>query len=478
MAAIGEDAEMNIRLLKAEFSGSFDLVIRELTVLGRKGYLALLDGMCDEMRLTEALVKPLPEKAPQECGTDIATEVMKRYYKGSDVKLLKSTEDAVNALPDGNAVLFISSCPSALCFSLQGYARRAVGEPQTEQNEYGAREAFTDSFKDNAVLLRRRLRIPELVIEQMTLGSGSRTPVLLCYVKGRAEMGTVAAVREKLAGARPDISLGTGPVRAFLGEGKPTIFPVTGTTERPDTLAAMLAEGRIGVIADGTPFAVIVPGLLADSFHAADDYFSSPVYALFMRVLRIVCFFTAAGLPGLFVAACLFHPEVLPSDIMYEIAAAESKTPFPLMTEALIIHFIYEIVREAGLRMPSAAGHAVSIVGALVIGDAAVTAGLIAAPMLIIVALTAICSSVVSKLHEPTAILRFVFIVAGGLTGIFGIMLVCAVTVTVLCAKESCGVPYTAPFSPFSAKAQRDGILRKNWKKLGEKPTRIGEMRY
>lgn len=255
------------------------------------------------------------------------------------------------------------------------------------------------------------------------------------------------------------------------------MFSDTGITERPDTLASMLCEGRIGIITDGTPFVVVIPYLLADYFHVPDDYLTPVYYATFMRCLRFFCFIAATVLPGLFVALCLFHPEVMPADVMYDIAAAENKTPFPVAAEAIIIHLIYEIVREAGLRMPVAIGHAVSIVGALVIGDAAVTAGLIAAPMLIVVALTAISSSVIARLHETVAVMRFAFILIGGFTGLYGIMIGLGLMLFDMSSISPYGIPFTAPFSPFIRSAQKDNIFRKSWRKTGRGVINIDEMR-
>lgn len=458
------------------FSDSFDLIARDIETDGIKLCAVSLDGMCDELMITETVIKPVTAHGIKLKKHGVFTQISEELYKGVSESVCLSPDEAAEAVTGGNLILLAEGEKRALSFSVQGYPRRAVSEPQTEQNEQGSRESFTDNFKDNAALLRRRLRTPGLVIEKMTVGQESQTPVLICYLNGRAERSLTDRVKERISATGLDSVMGAGYLRAFLGGNPSPLFAQTGTTERPDVLAAKLTEGRVGIITDGTPFAIVVPYLFTDHFHTADDYLSLPAYTVCMRLLRLLCFITAATLPGLFTAACLFHPGLLPSDIMYDIAAAESRTPFPLMTEAVIIHLIYETVREAGLRMPAAAGQAVSIVGALVIGDAAVTAGLIGAPMLIIVALTAVCSSVVSKLHESVALLRFGFILAGGLTGFYGIMMLSGVLLVGICSQESFGVPFTASFSPGALRA-KDGFLIKSRKKA-EKPTQTGEMKY
>lgn len=460
------------------FGNSFDIIRREIMFGKTTVFAFTVDGMCDEIKITESIIKPMTDPHPEEFDEGLLTGISKRFFKGMNIKELKTTREAASDIILGNLVLICDGETSALSFPLQGFAKKAINEPQTEQNERGPQEGFTDNFKDNATLLRRRLRTPDLVMKQITCGKTSNTPLIICYLKDRADSKILDSILKRINGIKLDAILGSGYVRPFLDNRRPSFFSDTGFTERPDTLAAMLLEGRIGIIVDGTPFALIVPYLFIDYFHTVDDYLSSPYYAFFIRSLRIVSFIIAAVLPGAFVAICLFHPEIMPADIMYGISAATGKTPFPIMVEALIIHFIYEIVREAGLRMPRAVGHAVSIVGALVIGDAAVSAGLIAAPMLIVVALTAISSSVTVKLHEPVAIMRFGFIIIGGFTGLYGIMLGIGLMIIDICSVSPYGIPLSAPLSPFISWAQNDTVFRNSWTRSGRKKKLIGEMKF
>ena len=457
---------------------SFDLLIRICKIQSTNGVFFLIDGMCDEIKLIQSVIGPLTDKHfLVEPGSTVNEKIKSVFYKGGGITEKHTIEELTADVLSGCAVLVTEGSGCALSFGIQGYAKKSISEPQTEQNERGSREGFTDNFKDNASLLRRRLRTPDLVIEKLTVGTLSETPVLFCYLKSKADKHLVDKVKKRINSIKLEAILGAGYIRPFLDKKHFSMFSDTGLTERPDTLASMLCEGRIGIITDGTPFAIVVPYLMADYFHVPDDYLTPVYYATFMRCLRIFCFIVAAVLPGLFVALCLFHPEVMPSDIMYEISAAENKTPFPVAVEAIIIHLIYEIVREAGLRMPVAIGHAVSIVGALVIGDAAVTAGLIAAPMLIVVALTAISSSVVSRLHETVAVMRFGFIIIGGLTGLYGIMIGMGLMILDMSSVAPYGVPFTAPFSPYIRSAQKDNVLRRSWRKMGSSAINIDEMR-
>lgn len=471
------DAVKDCSIIKEIFSDCFDLIVREIDFAGRRAFVFVLDGMCDEIKITESIIKPLTDSKTDNSEAPFE-RIRKTVFKGTNMRLSATPDTAADDIISGNLVLLVDGERKALTFPFQGFPKSAVNEPQSEQNERGSQEGFCDNFKDNVTLLRRKIRSPKLKITQLTLGKTSKTPVLICYISDKVTEELLTSVTKRLSKIDLEAVLGAGYLRPFLDNRRPSFFTDTGITERPDKFAAMLLEGRVGVICDGTPFALIVPYLFVDYFHAFDDYLSSTYYAVFMRTLRIVCFIMAATLPGVFVAISLFHPEIMPSDIMYGISAATGKTPFPIMIEALTIHFIYEIVREAGLRMPRSVGHAVSIVGALVIGDAAVTAGLIAAPMLIVVALTAISSSVISKLHEPVAILRFGFIIIGGFTGLYGIMLGIAIMLTDICSVSPYGIPFSAPLSPFVKRAHRDALIRRSWTRIRNGETLIREMKF
>ncbi len=241
------------------------------------------------------------------------------------------------------------------------------------------------SFKDNAALLRRRVRSPIMKCETLTVGTTSKTRICVCYMSDKRHERQWTILRRVLKRQSSIWYSAAVTLHRFSIHKAPRFFSGVGTTERPDVACAEMAEGRVVLLVDGTPFALIVPYLFVENFQSMDDYNYRPYYAVFIRTLKFISFLISVFFPGIYVAVCTFHQEVLPSSMLYDMAVQESMTPFPVMVEAIFIHFLYEVMREAGLRMPKAVGHAVSIVGALVIGDAAVTAGLIAAPMLIVV---------------------------------------------------------------------------------------------
>lgn len=467
--------EKNILFFKEKLGSSFDILYKQTHIGGHKAMLIMDDGMCNNLLVTQQVVEPImsAHNLPQAASDQMAY-IRDEIIAGIDQKEDHSLEDAVVDVLSGLVVLFIDGAPFCEAFGVQGFPKRSVENAQTEVQERGSQEAFVESFKDNVALIRRRVRSSVARFEIQEVGDTSKTRVCVCYFSDRVDVQTVNEVKSRLKKAKLDMVLGAGYLRPFLEADVTSLFSSVGTTERPDVASAEMAEGRIVIIVDGTPFALIVPYLFAENFQSLDDYNHRPYYAAFIRLLKFSSFIISVFLPGIYVAVCTFHQEILPASMLYDTAIQESITPFPVMLEAIFIHFIYEIVREAGLRMPKSVGHAVSIVGALVIGDTAVSAGLIAAPMLIVVAMTAISSFVVSKIYYPVSILRFAFMLIGGLAGFYGIVLGFGVVLVNMCAVSSFGTPFLAPFAPWHAGAVvRDSFWRLSWKTLGKKELKI-----
>ncbi len=467
----------NIITFRQLFGESFDLVIKEDEACSIKIAFVALDGMYDGLHASQAVVEPI-------LNTKFSCSEPKTVYDyicskatECDAKEALTMKEATEYLLSGFMLLLCDGVDACRAFSVQGYPLRSVSPPETESQENGSLEGFVELYKQNVTLIRRRLKSPFVHFETVTVGETSKVSLCVCYHSKRADPRIVNEVKDRLKNMVIDIIPGAGAIKPFLEDKRLSFFSTVGTTERPDVLAAKIAEGRIGILIDGVPHAIIVPYLFIDNFHSLDDYLNRPYYSFISRILKIICFLSAVFLPGVYVAVGTFHQEIFPSTVIADVVASLQNTPFPLVVECIIIHFIYEIVREAGLRMPKAIGHTVSIVGALVIGDAAVTAGLISASMLIIVALTAICSAVLPSLHEPSAILRFIFIILGGTMGLYGIMLGLTLITADLCAMKSFGVPFTAPISPLSPYAMRDSIIFAGWKNVGKRHIKIQNLR-
>lgn len=475
---ISKNLQDNIIMIHQLFGESFDLIIKHSEVCKTKISFVALDGMYDNLLVAQAVVFPVCEtKSTDTKPISLYEHIQLMRIGECDTKEALLLTDAVDFLLSGCVLLFIDGVDRCLAFSVQGYPKKSIEAPPSEQQEMGSHEGFADMYKDNVTLVRRRLKNPFVRFETLTVGQSSNTTVCVCYHAKRAAPEIVNAVKDRLKNAKLDIVPGAATLIPFLENKRLSFFSSVGYTERPDVFAAKLAEGRVGLIIDGSPTALLVPYLFIENFHSLDDYLSRPYYTVISRILKIVCFFIASFLPGAFVAVGTFHQEIFPSEVIFEIVSALKNTPFPLVVECVVIHFIYEIVREAGLRMPKAVGHTVSIVGALVIGDAAVSAGLISAPMLIVIAITAISSAVTPTLHQPSSILRLIFIIIGGTIGLYGIMLGFSLVIADLCSANSFGIPFTAPFSPFDLYASRDGVFFSGWKNAGKRFTKIQNLK-
>ena len=474
---LNRDLMENMVKVRALSQNSTDLLERQIEVSGVPVAILMCEGMVNLQLFTQILVRPLTELSLENAdGEAVARWVSRQTVLSGDQKEFFTYDELFSFLMAGFVVLLIDGVDRGIACGMQGYSFRSVSEPSTEMNITGSREGFVEPIRVNQTMIRRRLRSPSLKFEMYPIGEKSRTDICLVYLTDTADPRMVEEVKRRLGKLSSDILLSQGYLRPYL-EGQPlSPFSSVGTTERPDTLCAKINEGRIGILVDGTPFALVVPYLFEEHFQSMDDYSYRPYYGSFIRLLKYFAFLLSIFLPGGYVAITSFSPEMLPDTLLFNIAASEQQTPFSMMTEALVIHLIYEIMREAGLRLPRPVGHAVSIIGALVIGDAAVKAGIIGSSMVMVVALTAVSSFVVPSLHEPAAILKFVFILVGGTWGLFGISVGFVLLLTNLCALESLGVPVMAPLSPCAPADLRDGLWRTGWKKLGSFRLRIQDL--
>ena len=474
---LGKDLLENVVTVRQLYSNSEDLVTRAVQVSGVSAQLLFCEGMVDNQAFAELVAEPLSNLELE----DASAEGLQRWLRENAILAIDQKEfytfgELFSFMMSGFVILLVDGLSTGTALGIQGFNFRGVGEPTTEINVRGSKESFVEPVRINFTLIRRRIKSPSMKFESLTLGSKSNTAVYLVYMTDCVSQELLQEVKRRLSKVKMDVILSSGYLQPYLDEKTHSIFSGVGVTERPDTLCAKIREGRIAVLVDGTPFALIVPYLFHENFQSLDDYAQRPYYATFIRWLKYLSFFVSMLLPGVYVAMVSFHPELFPHALLLNVASSETITPFPIMLEALLIHVIYEIMREAGLRLPRPIGHAVGIVGALVIGDAAVTAGLIGAPMVMVVALTAISSFVVPSLYEPVTVLRLAFILAGGLLGLYGITLLLMLVGLNLCAVNPFGIPATSPETPFSLYSMRDVMVRAGWKHLGKENLRVQDL--
>ena len=454
--------------LQSQFDNSADLSVRVFTLksaLKIQAAVITMEGLVDKEQLSQSVLNPL---LTFDYGARDSAAVSVIAYSSvmasSDVIKLSSADEIVTYITSGFAVLMIDGAEELYAVGVQGYSFRGVSEPESEVVQRGSREGFTEPLRVNMSMIRRRMKTPDLKFEQMTVGTDSKTQLMICYLQSQVSLDLLNKLKNRLSGCNLETVLASGYLSDYLEDnGSGSLFSGVGISERPDTVCGKLTEGRIAIIVDGTPAVMIVPHLFVEEFQSVDDYSNRTYYAAFIRLMKYLSFFVSVFLPG----------EYFPTWLLINTSESLAQTPFPVTAEVLAITVVYEIMKEAGLRIPKSLGHAVSIVGALVIGDSAVNAGIISASTLMVVATAAICGYVTSPLYPPIMMLRMLFIVVGGFTGLWGITLATAVVLIGMCAKTSLGVPYLSSLSPFSLRRMRDVFIRAGWRQLSKHTIRV-----
>lgn len=460
---VSKDLNVNLNAIRTIFDGASDLIIREFKIGAEKkvpAFAIMLDGLVDKAAINEGLIKALMFAKLDIDENNALALVKESALSIADIKEYNTMKDILDNILSGGSALFIDNSDIALVALIQGWEARDVKEPETEAVVRGPRESFVEPLRTNTALLRRKIKNVNLKFETMKIGKQTQTDVCVAYIKGIVNEKIVQEVKDRLS--RIDIAsvLESGYIEAFIEDAPYSIFPTVGNSEKPDIVAAKILEGRVAIITDGTPFVLTVPYLFVEAFQSSEDYYSRPFYASFIRLIRWLALITSVFLPALYVAVVSFHQELLPPSLLISIAAAQEGTPFPIVVEALLMQIIYEVLKEAGVRMPRPIGQAVSIVGALVIGEAAVTAGLIGAPMVIVVALTAVTSFITPSIADANVLTRLVMIILAGTSGEFGIMLGIACILVHMCSLRSFGVPYTSPAAPMIPSGLKDTFIR------------------
>ena len=473
--AVMPSLSANLSRIREISGGSSDILINEFVTGGISCALVCCEGMVSASVITELIFEPITNIGEKKDAQELFHYINEELLLSTDRPSVRDLEGAFRLLHSGFAVLFAEGADEALGFGVQGYSSRGVDEPDGEGNIMGAHEGFTETIRTSMSQIRRRLKSPELVMELMQKGSKSQTDLCLCYMKDRVPKRLMAEIRRSLDGIKLETILTTGYVRPFVESRRFEIFSSTGVTERPDVLCSKLIEGRVAILVDGVPFAIVIPKLFCESFQTLDDYSFKPYYATFLRWLKYGAFIMSVLLPAVYAAIVMYHPELLNTTLFMLLVESEKNAPLSIMTESLFVLLMYEVIREAGVRLPKPVGGAVSIISGLIIGDSAVKSGLVSTPLLTMTALAVLGGLVVPELNPAVTVLRFAFLIAGGLMGLFGIsLLACAVLVNI-CATEDYGFPYTAPLSPFRRSGMSDTAYRTDMQKMQQRDFTVEE---
>jgi spore germination protein KA len=410
-----------------------------------------------------------------ELHTDSCTHVKERILSVGTVTEAEDTASILAALFNGYTAILAEGWTQALLASTQHWERRSVEEPTSQTVIRGPKEGFTESLDTNFSMLRRRIKSPELWRVDRRVGRVTQTGVSVVYIKGIANTRVVEEVLRRIDRVDTDSILESGYLEEFIQDKTFTPFPTMMNTERPDTVAASLLEGQVAVLVDGTPFALIMPVTFFKFFLASEDYYQRFDFATFIRIIRFGAFAVSMFLPSLYIAITTFHQEMLPSTLLISLAAQREGVPFPAFFEALLMEITFEVLREAGVRMPRVIGPAVSIVGALVLGQAAVEAGLVSAAMVIVVSFTAISNFVAPafNLGITARLIRFQLMLLAGTLGLFGIMSGLLFILIHMSGLRSFGVPYLLPFAPRVLNNWKDMIVRVPWWMMRKRPIAV-----
>ena len=462
---LSKNLENNLNEIRRDVGNSPDIIIRRF-ILGREKKVAaaviFTDGLVSNSDINNFLKVLFTEYKDEDVSVPPIKMIKEQLLNIGDVKETEDKIQVLNEILTGSTAILIDGAKSALIANTKGWETSGVLPPENQVVLRGPREAFTSNIRTNTALIRRIVSSSKLRLEQMKIGTLSETVVGIMYIEGVAHDKIVQEVRKRIKNIKIDGTLGSGYIEDFITDNPWTLFPQVMYTERPDTAAGHLLEGKIIIIVDGTPFILSVPVTYLMFFQSADDYYLNWQLSTFLRLLRMLTFLIALTLPSLYVAITTFHQELLPTTLLVSLAAQREGVPFPAFVEALLMEFTFEVLREAGVRLPRAIGQAVSIVGALVLGTAAVEAGIVSPAMVITVSMTAISSFTAPyvEIVSSARLLRFGLLMLAASFGLFGILFGVMLISIHLTTLRSFGIPYLQGIAPFNLTDQKDLFMR------------------
>lgn len=464
---IDKSLEVNLLNLKRVFAKSSDIVYREFKIGIKKqikAFLCFIDGLVDKETLNDHIIRALAVDfhliGEDIEDIDIYTAIKENILSVSDIKEINSFNEVVSLILDGEVALFLDNYDIVFMIDIKGWASRSITEPETEVGIRGSHEGFTETLRVNTSLLRRIIKNTKLTFETYRLGKETSTEICIAYIEGIADKKIVDEVKSRINKINADSILESGYVEQYISDHPLSIFSTVGNSEKPEKVAAKMLEGRVAILCSGTPVVLTVPFLFIENFQVSEDYYDKPVFASFERILRLFAFLISTFLPALYISLETFHQEMIPSILLSTMAAAREGIPFPAFIETLFMITTFELLRQSGLRMPRQVGSAVSIVGALVIGESAVKAGLISNPMIIIAGFTGVASQIIPSIANAVNILRYIFIILSAAFGFYGMEIGIIMLLAYMCSLESFGVPYLLPLSPIKWEGLKDCIIR------------------
>ncbi|MBD7963304.1 spore germination protein [Fictibacillus sp. Sa2CUA10] len=471
--------------VKTLLGDPMDLIVREFEFeLEQKvtATLLFLEEMNDPQILNEFILSPLMSLSSHKQSSPVSVDHALHYIKQNALALgrvldVETEDELVEALLAGFSVLLVEGNTKGLKLGTTGGKVRGIEEPSSEVVIRGPKDSFTESIKTNISLIRRRVRSKDIRIEKFKIGEVTHTDVAIVYLGNIANPLLIKEIKERIEEVKTDGLLESGQLEEFIQDETVTVFPQFLNTERPDVVIGNLLEGRVGIIINGTPFVLIAPAQFIQFFQSSEDYYMRYDISTFLRLLRFSVFIISLIAPSIYIALTTFHQAMIPTTLLFGIAAQREGVPFPAIAEALVMEITFEILREAGIRMPRAVGVAVSIVGALVLGQAAVQAGLVSPAMVIVVGITAVASFAIPSFAVATSarLLRFPLMLISSVFGFYGLTLALIVIIAHLSSLRSFGYPYLSPFAPIQTQDLKDSLFRFPITKLFKRPEKLSK---
>lgn len=470
---ISSDVNYNKKVVKA-ILGSDDIVFFDFELGKTSALCVYVDSITDKELLGLEVLAPLKKLCSEKSAAKTNISHLAKAITLANVKTESKITDATNDILSGNAMIFIDGKNKAISVDLKKFEVRAISEPPTGLAVRGPRNGFTESIKSNLSLVRRYLKSPDLKVETFEKGRYTKTSIAFMYIDGISRPEIIDKIRKKIQEIDIDGIPDSSYVSKLLNERKTSLFKQVGSTERPDVLIERMLEGRAGIIVDGSPFALTLPYLLIEDFQAAEDYYISQYRANLVRALRVIAMIFSILLPSVFVAAQLFHLQIIPLNFLLTIVNGIKEIPFSPSLEMFFVLLIFELLNETSVRMPKYVGMALAVVGALVLGETAVNAGIVSTPAILIMALSGISIYAIPELVETTSVLRFIYLIVAGSLGGYGLILITAFLIIYLCSADNYGAPYLAPYSPVLLNDFQDGLYMNNVIGMVKRPEALG----
>ncbi len=455
----------NEAILKQIFSNCFDFVIRDINIANNPAYKAkvmYLDNMIPQEILEDNVINTLTSSpaqgSPEPSNLEYTMSLLGIGFDNTYEDVNKVSE----AITEGSVVILINGASTALVASMMNPPSRAIGEPEAEKTSRGPRESFIENLSVNVTLIRKKIKSVNLKTEMYKLGVETKTSVVICYMENLTDKEILQELKRRLDDIKIDMVLDANYILEHIQDQPLSIIPTIFQTEKPDVVAGKLLEGKIAVMVDGSPIALTLPATFSELMISSDDYYQGAIVVSIIRMARYFAFMVSLTLPALYVSLITFHSELLPARLVTTVVRSRATVPFNAMVESILMMVTFNILQEADIRIPKSMGQAVSVVGALVLGQAAVSAGIVSAPMVIIAAFAGISGLAIPELEMQRALIhmRILVLIAAGFLGLVGTTCAVLIIFIYLISQRSFGVPFMAPFCPVDFKAMVDTIVR------------------